>query len=70
MGDDLYGITGSWIGRQALHAASLSLVHPRSGQQLTLTAQLPDDIVAACQQLGVDCSCAMRDGVGVGKREE
>jgi 23S rRNA pseudouridine1911/1915/1917 synthase len=31
------------FGRQALHAAELSLVHPRSGEQLTWRAPLPRD---------------------------
>ena len=40
------------FGRQALHAFRLSLVHPRSGERLTWTSPLPDDmaqLVAALQ---------------------
>lgn len=43
-GDSLYGKPDSSIGRQALHAVSLSLIHPCSGRPLTVTAPLPDDI--------------------------
>ena len=31
------------VGRQALHAASLTLTHPETGQEIRLTAPLPDD---------------------------
>ncbi len=31
------------MGRQALHAASLSFTHPVSGQKIKLTAPLPTD---------------------------
>jgi 23S rRNA pseudouridine1911/1915/1917 synthase len=34
------------LSRQALHAASLSLVHPRTGAPLSFTSPLPDDLRA------------------------
>ncbi len=40
--------------RQALHATQLSLVHPRTGEELSWTSPLPQDIqtlIAHCQQL-------------------
>lgn len=36
MGDDLYGLEGPWISRQALHAASLGLKHPATGEWLEI----------------------------------
>ena len=53
IGDDLYGLTGPWLGRQALHAASITLLHPRTQCLITVRAPLPEDIAKACQQLGL-----------------
>lgn len=44
VGDSLYGNPHPAIGRQALHAAELTLIHPYTGAPLTVTAPLPDDI--------------------------
>ncbi|HJY77357.1 MAG TPA: RluA family pseudouridine synthase [Burkholderiales bacterium] len=55
VGDSVYrrgtrhGLTFS---RQALHAAELSLVHPRTGQKVTWRAPLPKDMKRLLQQLG------------------
>jgi 23S rRNA-/tRNA-specific pseudouridylate synthase len=54
VGDDLYGVMGPWIARQALHAASLTLTHPTTGLPLVPTAPLPADFVAALQALGLE----------------
>src|SRR5207237_4599007 len=35
------------IGRQALHAASLAFVHPRSGKPMRFEAPLPEDFLRA-----------------------
>ncbi|UYZ14689.1 RluA family pseudouridine synthase [Brevibacillus sp. WF146] len=43
-GDDLYGGSRTCIGRQALHAARLSFVHPRSGQAMEWSEPLPADM--------------------------
>ncbi|MBQ8415968.1 MAG: RluA family pseudouridine synthase [Clostridia bacterium] len=43
-GDDLYGTPSPLIGRHALHAFRLSFPHPASGERLTLTAPLPEDM--------------------------
>ncbi len=43
-GDDLYGSEHPLISRHALHALRLSFPHPSSGEQLTLTAPLPEDM--------------------------
>lgn len=43
-GDDLYGGSLRYIGRQALHCQSASLTLPISGERLELIAALPRDI--------------------------
>ncbi|EFN54555.1 hypothetical protein CHLNCDRAFT_53041 [Chlorella variabilis] len=53
LGDDLYGATGPWIARHALHAAAVTIRHPRSGELLTVRAPLPADFLAAMEQLGL-----------------
>ena len=47
LGDTLYGAPSPLIGRQALHAACLSLRHPMTGEPLTLQAPLPEDMKRA-----------------------
>lgn len=48
VGDPLYGNVGlPGLERQFLHAARLSFHHPRSGELLTFTSQLPSDLQAA-----------------------
>ena len=50
--DLLYGSPcPSLIGRHALHAASLDLVHPVTKKELHIEAPLPDDMNRAIQQL-------------------
>lgn len=44
LGDELYG-GGGRPGRQALHAASLTLAHPVSGELLCFSSPLPPDLV-------------------------
>ncbi len=46
LGDDLYGGSLELIPRQALHACRLQLVHPRTGENLDITAPLPEDMQA------------------------
>jgi 23S rRNA pseudouridine1911/1915/1917 synthase len=44
-GDSLYGASEeSYIDRQALHAYKLILPHPRTGEELILQSELPDDM--------------------------
>lgn len=45
-GDDLYGGDRTHIGRQALHAARLSFVHPRKGISMEWREPLPSDMRA------------------------
>ena len=44
LGDDLYGEASTDISRHALHAYSLSFVHPQSEEYMQIIAPLPDDI--------------------------
>ena len=52
LGDGVYGRESPLIGRQALHAHSLTLPHPHDGQAVTFTARVPDDIRSAWSALG------------------
>jgi 23S rRNA pseudouridine1911/1915/1917 synthase len=47
-GDPEYGTRGRYgLGRQFLHASRLSFTHPRTGEWLEFTSELPVDLVAA-----------------------
>ncbi|NLV17106.1 MAG: RluA family pseudouridine synthase [Syntrophomonadaceae bacterium] len=50
-GDDLYGRPSPLIGRQALHAAQLSFIQPRTGRELHLEAPVPSDIAKLLTEL-------------------
>ena len=45
LGDDLYGGSKELIGRQALHAARLSFIHPVSNKTIDVSSPLPMDLV-------------------------
>jgi RluA family pseudouridine synthase len=47
LGDTLYGSPSPLIGRQALHALRLSFTHPMTGEMLSLSCPLPDDMERA-----------------------
>lgn len=52
LGDTLYSAPKTdLISRPALHARSLTIVHPGSGDRLTYTAAYPDDFSAALKAL-------------------
>lgn len=52
LGDHLYGGDApSLIDRQALHAHTVSFTHPISGEPLTVTAPLPEDIARCLTRL-------------------
>ncbi|WP_390405891.1 RluA family pseudouridine synthase [Lacticaseibacillus jixiensis] len=55
-GDDLYGGPMQGITRQALHCAELSFWHPFLQKQISLTAPLPQDMVALQQTLGLSAN--------------
>ena len=44
LGDDLYGGSTELIARHALHSAHLTLTHPRTRENLTITSPLPEDM--------------------------
>ena len=44
LGDGLYGKKSPLLPRQFLHAHSLGFVHPTSGEKMTFTAPLPEDM--------------------------
>ena len=45
LGDDLYGGSRELIGRQALHAARLSFIHPVSNKEVDVSSPLPIDLL-------------------------
>lgn len=51
LGDDMYGEESPLISRQALHASSLSLIHPQTNERLRLSARLPEDMRKAVSAL-------------------
>ncbi|MCY6959724.1 RluA family pseudouridine synthase [Clostridium sp. ZC22-4] len=51
-GDSLYGKEeDEYINRQALHAYSLQILHPRSGELLKFQCELPDDMKELLRKL-------------------
>ena len=44
LGDDLYGGSKDLIPRHALHSAQLTLTHPHTGERLSVTSPLPNDM--------------------------
>lgn len=45
IGDKMYGRGSCLIGRQALHAESVSFVHTKGGQEITVRAPMPADFI-------------------------
>lgn len=48
-GDDLYGGSLRFIGRQALHCGEMSLIHPVTGERISVTAPIPRDMLAVLE---------------------
>ena len=44
VGDATYGKRHPELKRHFLHAASLEFIHPSSGEEMELTAPLPEDL--------------------------
>ena len=44
-GDDMYGGSLLHIRRQALHCGSMTFTEPDTGEEVTVTAELPEDII-------------------------
>ena len=53
LGDDLYGGSLSLIDRQALHCGEMSFIHPVSGEKITVTAPVPEDMQALIDKISV-----------------
>lgn len=51
MGDSFYGLASSLIGRQALHAASLEVTHPKTKERIGFSSPLPADMQALISSL-------------------
>lgn len=51
LGDDLYGGSREWIGRQALHGRYLQFPHPRSGEAMSFQVDPPEDFYRLISQL-------------------
>jgi 23S rRNA pseudouridine1911/1915/1917 synthase len=49
--DSRVGLVAEQLGRQALHARTLGIVHPESGKELYFESDLPDDFQAARESL-------------------
>ena len=45
-GDDLYGGDCTDISRHALHCGEVSFIHPVTGERITVTSPLPEDMTA------------------------
>ena len=53
LGDELYGGPMEEFPRQALHCAGVAFTHPITGEQLCLTAPLPEDMAALLEKKGI-----------------
>lgn len=51
LGDGLYGSPSPYLARQALHASSVELVHPLTGEKLRLISPFPPDFAEALRVL-------------------
>lgn len=60
VGDPVYGggVANASISRQALHALSLRLLHPRTGMPMRFVTRPPDDFANLLIEMGVDAGDA------------
>merc|ERR1712060_1041832 len=67
VGDGLYGgedgVESAHIGRVALHAWRLRIMHPTSAEKLKIVAPLPADMRDCCEQHGIDWRQSEKFGV-------
>jgi 23S rRNA pseudouridine1911/1915/1917 synthase len=54
LGDEVYGVVGPWLNRQALHAAALEVTHPLTGKRMRFEAPMPDDFKRALDALSIE----------------
>ncbi len=50
-GDDLYGGSLEFIGRHALHCSSLEFISPATGNQVTISVPLPQDMAILADRI-------------------
>ncbi len=56
-GDPIYGSPkGAKVARLMLHAFSLTFTHPRTGETMTFTADLPEAFVRSLRSNGISCT--------------
>ena len=53
-GDTVYGGGARGLHGQCLHARELTIVHPRTGERMTLSCELPEEFTAFLRQIGAD----------------
>lgn len=54
-GDPIYGAAhGAKVPRLMLHAYSLSFTHPRTGERMTFTAELPEEFLQGLRSNGIE----------------
>ncbi len=54
-GDPIYGSArGARVPRLMLHAYSLTFTHPRTGERLTFTAELPEEFARGARANGIE----------------
>ena len=51
LGDRMYGSSSRILGRQALHAAAVELVHPVSGEKIRVEAPMPGDLADIVERI-------------------
>lgn len=51
LGDKMYGKASRLLGRQALHAAALELVHPVTGEKIRIFAPMPEDFAVIVERI-------------------
>ncbi len=51
-GDDLYGGSREFIKRQALHCGKITFIHPVSREKISVTADIPEDIMQLVNKCG------------------
>ncbi len=54
LGDALYGVTSPYIDRQAVHAFSLRLTHPKTGELLYRECPMPADMQKLVERLAAE----------------
>ena len=53
-GDPIYGSPkGAKVSRLMLHAYSLTFTHPRTGERMTFTADLPEEFIRSMRSHGI-----------------